>query len=401
MLRLFVAMAVMAVAALSHTAIAEGPTNFGRSKATPADYKVHSLPRVTPKEELDFDLFSGYMPSPDVHALAHYFFWFAPCPIKDAPLVIWLQGGPGCTSQFGFFRENGPLQLQPDGGLGHNPHSWTKTANMLWLDQPVGTGFSYSDDPDHYSKDEKDLSKDFVSVLEHFYDVWPAFRTRPLYIFGESYGGYYVSSISYYVHMQNLKGNTKINLVGAGLGNGAVDDWTQTKAYIDYAYYHGLVDLKTKFDLTDRWKTCDARSMRIANSQGIEAVDGCMLEQDMLAAALGPNEYDIRVWGIYDFFANSPIEKYFNQKDVQEAAHMIPSDTTPKAWQHHHPKEPWYTCSPTVGKQMLHDKPIDESRNIAVLLNAGIQLLFYNGLMDISCNFLGTQVSFLFLFLLF
>jgi hypothetical protein len=148
---------------------------------------------------------------------------------------------------------------------------------------------------------EQQLAADFVYVLEHFYRVWPAHRRRPLYLFGESYGGYFVTSIAFYIHQHNRRvaeGGDKpvhvssaktssssssvhvghINLVGIGLGNGAVDDFVQTKAYIDYGFFHGLIDSATATALSSRWQTCAVRAeYPKAARQGMHAIDGCMV----------------------------------------------------------------------------------------------------------------------------
>jgi cathepsin A (carboxypeptidase C) len=64
---------------------------------------------------------------------------------KDDPLVIWLTGGPGCASEIALLYENGPYRFEDDGKtLKGNPHSWNSNANLLYVDQPIGTGFSHS-----------------------------------------------------------------------------------------------------------------------------------------------------------------------------------------------------------------------------------------------------------------
>jgi carboxypeptidase C (cathepsin A) len=139
---------LIALVAAAAAAVAASPT--------PAEYRVASLPGFDATMAELPELYSGYMPSPETRdAPAHYFFWHAPAHSDadaagdahsaaadddaDVPLVVWLQGGPGCTSQFGFFHENGPVRLSGDSTLTVNEHSWTRApAHMLWFDQPVG-----------------------------------------------------------------------------------------------------------------------------------------------------------------------------------------------------------------------------------------------------------------------
>ena len=81
----------------------------------------------------------------------HMFYWFyeARHPAADTPLMFYLNGGPGCSSLFSILRENGPCKVNKDGvSLRRNAYSWTEAAHMLWIDQPVGVGFSYADPAD-------------------------------------------------------------------------------------------------------------------------------------------------------------------------------------------------------------------------------------------------------------
>ena len=79
------------------------------------------------------------------------FYWYFKHPDPDAPLLLWLNGGPGATSMFGLFLENGPLRVKRTGDgsddfeLYAAENSWADSYNLIFLDQPVGTGFSYGD----------------------------------------------------------------------------------------------------------------------------------------------------------------------------------------------------------------------------------------------------------------
>jgi carboxypeptidase D len=123
------------------------------------------------------------------------FFWFFPSTTGNAPtdeLVIWLNGGPGCSSLEGFLQENGPFLWQYGTFKPvKNDYAWNKVANMLWVEQPVGTGFSQGT-PN--ISNEEDLAQQFLGFLEQWLKTF-SLEGRTTYVTGESYAGYYVPYI--------------------------------------------------------------------------------------------------------------------------------------------------------------------------------------------------------------
>jgi carboxypeptidase D len=89
--------------------------------------------------------------------------------------VIWLNGGPGCSSMDGALMEVGPYRLKDDQTLEPNKGSWDEFANLLFVDQPVGTGFSYAN-TDSYLHDLDEMSAHFMIFLEKFFDMFPEYE---------------------------------------------------------------------------------------------------------------------------------------------------------------------------------------------------------------------------------
>ena len=164
----------------------------------------------------------------------NYFFWMheAQNSPETAPFVIWLTGGPGCSSTLALLSENGPCSVNEDGtGTEANPHSWNTNANVLWLDQPAGVGFSYGSTND---SNEDMVGEDAYYFVQHFMQAHPEYAKAPLYIFGESYGGHYAPAIAHRIFEGNKDvqdGDIPLNLAGVGVGNGL------TQPEIQYAYY--------------------------------------------------------------------------------------------------------------------------------------------------------------------
>ena len=108
---------------------------------------------------------------------------------ESAPLVLWLQGGPGGSSLFGLFIEHGPFFVDEALALNEREISWSKKYNMLYIDQPAGTGFSFTDDARGYAKNQYDVSKDLYEALSQFYQLFPGLLQNEFFVTGESYGG--------------------------------------------------------------------------------------------------------------------------------------------------------------------------------------------------------------------
>jgi len=116
--------------------------------AAPAEDRVKTLPDVNGGKEFDFEMYSGYLDVNGTSKHLHYILAESQNDTATNPLVIWFNGGPGCSSLGGFGAENGPFVI-PDGNLSfiENPNSWNKNASVLWLEFPAGVGYSYLTDP--------------------------------------------------------------------------------------------------------------------------------------------------------------------------------------------------------------------------------------------------------------
>jgi serine carboxypeptidase-like clade 2 len=136
------------------------------------------------------------------------FYWFfeAMDLPKEKPLVLWLNGGPGCSSVgYGATQEIGPFLVDTNGnGLNFNPYAWNKEANMLFLESPVGVGFSYSNTSSDYQKLGDDFTaRDAYTFLCNWFEKFPEHKENTFYIAGESYAGKYVPELAEVVYDNN------------------------------------------------------------------------------------------------------------------------------------------------------------------------------------------------------
>ncbi|CAH8548529.1 unnamed protein product [Schistosoma turkestanicum] len=164
------------------------------SEKKPGDSdEIIYLPGAWPQP--NFKQYSGYLHGSTDKVNLHYWLVEAASSPKSAPLILWLNGGPGCSSLEGLLNENGPYLLKKGPRLVENPYSWNKIANVLYLEAPAGVGFSYSTDPDQIWDDDKTALDNYHALL-HFLKKFPEYEGRRLFIAGESYGGVYVPTLS-------------------------------------------------------------------------------------------------------------------------------------------------------------------------------------------------------------
>nr|AEE62385.1 unknown [Dendroctonus ponderosae] len=215
---------------------------------------------------------------------AHMFWWLhyttaTPDP-TEKPLLIWLQGGPGASStQYGNFEEIGPI----DSDLNERNTSWVKYANVLFVDNPVGTGFSYVNS-NEFATTNQQIAQDFVELLQGFYQALPQFENVPLYIFCESYGGKMTAEIGLNLYQAIERGEIRSNFKGVGLGDSWISPVDSCLTWAPYLYNQGFLDtqqynllnqqalqLKTLvdegkwFEATDAWGDLESSVANYAN----------------------------------------------------------------------------------------------------------------------------------------
>ncbi|TVU33666.1 hypothetical protein EJB05_25498 [Eragrostis curvula] len=196
-----------------------------------------------PKGVSDLGHHAGYFRLPHTHDARMFYFFFESRGKKDDPVVIWLTGGPGCSSELAVFYENGPFTIADNMSLVWNQFGWDTISNIIFVDQPTGTGFSYSSDDRDTRHDETGVSNDLYDFLQVFFQKHPEFAKNDFYITGESYAGHYIPAFASRVHQGNKASEgIHINLKGFAIGNGLTDPEIQYKAYTDYALEMNLIE---------------------------------------------------------------------------------------------------------------------------------------------------------------
>ncbi|KAH8108845.1 serine carboxypeptidase [Phellopilus nigrolimitatus] len=178
--------------------------------------------------------YTGYI---DVGA-KHLFFYFFESrndPDND-DVLLWTNGGPGGSSSMGLFLELGPCNIVSPNSTEYNPYSWNSNANIFFIDQPTGTGFSYHEFGDIPSTTEE-AGNDIARFIAAFFETFPKFKGRNFHLTGESYAGRFlpVYAAAVYDHNEVLVSNgfTPVNLKSVMIGNGATDFFYLVRSYYD------------------------------------------------------------------------------------------------------------------------------------------------------------------------
>ncbi|GKV18643.1 hypothetical protein SLEP1_g28992 [Rubroshorea leprosula] len=174
------------------------------------------------------------------------FYWFYEATTRpdEKTLVLWLNGGPGCSSVgYGATQEIGPFLVDIEGnGIKFNNYSWNKEANMLFLESPIRVGFSYTNTSTDYDNlGDAFTANDAYTFLHKWLLKFPSYRTRTFYIAGESHAGKYVPELAELIIDKNSDPSLYIDLKGILLGNpetSSAEDW---RGLVDYAWSHTVV----------------------------------------------------------------------------------------------------------------------------------------------------------------
>ncbi|XP_050298927.1 venom serine carboxypeptidase-like [Anthonomus grandis grandis] len=258
--------------------------------------------------------YSGYF-TVDKENNGSLFFWYFPSEnnYKQDPVILWLQGGPGGSSLYGLFTENGPFTVE-NGTVSLREFSWHKNHSIIYIDQPVETGFSFTDGP--LVSDQTQVGENLYSALNQFFTLFSELQSNEFFVSGESYAGKYVPSIAYAIHTKNPTADLKINLQGILIGNGLSDPRHQM-VYGDLVYQLGLIDNNT---LAQIHQLEDQTTKEIDLGNYEDATE----YWNVIVATI---EYKAAVGDIYNFlkdFDDSPTdwENFIVQDRVRKALHV-------------------------------------------------------------------------------
>ncbi|XP_068120591.1 lysosomal protective protein-like [Hyperolius riggenbachi] len=386
------------------------------TEAAPQEDLISNLPGLD--KQPPFRHYSGYLNATGGKYL-HYWFVEAQQDPSSSPVVLWLNGGPGCSSLAGFLAGHGPFLVQEDGStLKYNQYSWNKIANMLYLESPAGVGFSYSDDKQYIINDSQ-TARDNYMALKDFFRLFPEFTANEFYITGESYGGFYVPTLAV-----ELSKDESIKLKGIAIGNGLTSYEINYNSLLFFSYYHGLLDTKV-------WSVLESACCANKKNDQCELVNSKKEEcQEAVHIAFYYSQSGLNIYNLYKPCAggepgeirdlgdhivvyhpgihskkhhsnllaklkslshlkkpvrmtvpcvdDTSLVTYLNNPAVQEALHIK------------HQEVQWSICSEEVFQLFIRELE-DVRDKYLEILKKGYRIFVYSGDVDMACNFLGIE----------
>ncbi|XP_057976815.1 serine carboxypeptidase-like 40 [Malania oleifera] len=339
--------------------------------------KIETLPG---QPSVGFTQYGGYVTIDESSGRAlYYYFAEAEHSLQPLPLLLWLNGGPGCSSLgYGAMEELGPFRVSSDGKtLYENKFAWNKAANVLFLESPAGVGFSYSNTSLDYDKsgDRKTAEDNYIFLL-NWLERFPEYRNRDFFISGESYAGHYVPQLAHTIlhHNKIAKANI-INLKGIMIGNAVINDETDVRGMYDYLGSHALASDQATYQIQ---RYCDFSSnASVQSGECSEATD-----------EVSKDIFSINIYNIYAplcFSSNlTPAAKkatvmrfdpctdyyvyaYLNRPDVQKALHANVTNL----------KNDWEPCSDVITK--WRDSPSTIIPLLQEFIDNGLRVWIFSG----------------------
>jgi serine carboxypeptidase 1 len=331
-----------------------------------------------------------------VRPQAHMFWWLygATSPQRaQLPLILWLQGGPGGSGTgFGNFGELGPLDVS----LKPRSTTWVQAANVLFIDNPVGTGYSYVDSQNAYTRNVSAISADLLVAMKTIVTKYPEFQTLPFWIFCESYGGKMTAHFGATLQKAILAKTITMNFKGVALGDSWISPTDYTSTWGPYLQALSVVDQNEAGQIKD---AADAVQQACSSGQWEQATDLWGNEEQVVEevsdgvdfynvlihnseARLGRNKHETP----RETLKRNHLAPYVNDDlnalmngPIRQKLKIIPAGVT------------WGGQSGAVFDNQAGDFMKDVISSVDQLLSYGLSVHVYNGQLDVICDTLGTE----------
>lgn len=352
--------------------------------------------------KVGFKQFAGYI-DVDVKAGRSLFYYFveAKNDPHSKPLTLWLNGGPGCSSMGGgAFTELGPFFPSGDGrGLRRNSMSWNKASNLLFVESPAGVGWSYSNTSSDYNTGDAASAKDMLTFLVNWFEKFPEFKSKDLFLTGESYAGHYIPQLAVAVLDHNAHSRaSKMKLKGVAIGNPLLKLDRDVPATYEYFWSHGMISDEIGLSIMNQ---CDFEDYTFASPHNES--DSCNNAISQANSIVGDyiNNYDVILDVCYPSIVEQELRLkkmatkmslgvdvcmtyerrfYFNLPEVQKALHANRTNL---------PYE-WSMCS-SILNYSDNDGSLDMLPLLKKILSHHIPIWVFSGDQDSVVPLLGSR----------
>lgn len=359
-------------------------------------HSVKSLPGLSAADAAKIKQYAGHI-EVDNSRGSNIFYWLFESKknAADTPLIIWLNGGPGCSSMDGLWLELGPFRLSGD-KVSLNPHSWHNVGHLLFVDQPVGTGLSYTLKKDGYAKNDAMINAAFYKFLQKFFALHPQLvssdgnmRTTTKIIFtGESHAGHYIPSMTDYILNQNedvrtgKSNNIVLRIDGLALGNPWIDPYNQYDVS-ELGHGLGLVSIGQMYKLKEQEQNC----RRFLNQKSYNQRTCFSLLDGVVDASATGGSLKVLMYDARRFVPNphvfppghEALERYLNRPEVRKAINAA------------HTPHRYVECADPPFYALIHQDGVGVTKELARVLNADVRVLIYSGQFDLVCNHISTE----------
>ncbi|PVV03136.1 hypothetical protein BB560_002397 [Smittium megazygosporum] len=349
------------------------------------EFVVKSLPNIVDPRLHDINNYAGNLNLGNTSD--QLFFWLVSNKTntrnKDS-LVLWLNGGPGCTSMDGMFLENGPYMFKNNTlDIHMREFSFTNLVDVLYVDQPFGTGLSPING-NKYAKDYIESNEYLLMFLESFFNTFTEYKNRKLIIAGESQAGVYLLYLANSLLYQNK--TLDINLSSVMIGNGWIDPLRMYSSYLPFISEYDLVSDSTIKKIADETRECTNQISLPQNKINIQACNsilGSFLADDKFGANSCINVYDLRLiedkpsCGMSWPPGLDQMTKYMSLDKVQTALNAKRNIF-------------WTECSNKVNNKISGDNNAPSVSLLPDVLEK-VPVNLFVGDMDIICNIIGME----------
>jgi len=336
----------------------------------------NNITRTDPKFPFVGEMFTGFIiveNTTQANIFYHLYAFNQSQITKPAPLIIWFEGGPGCSSAFGNYEGFGPVNVNYNQDassfiLEPNPYTWNKYAHLLYIDQPTGTGFSRANGLNVSLTTQ--ASKHFQAFIARFYQLYPEMMNYPLYFIGESYAGKYIPVYTYDL-LNNETFSKQVKIKGVAIGNGWSDPIRQLPTYGTFGYAAGMIDARSR----DNLRIDEAKGLTlIRNENYFEATkisNGLLARLTKLAGNASTFNYR-------EYLSEDEEDAYADWLNTTKVQNFL-----------NIPYKPYIDCNEDLSDDFFGDN----TRSVAYIypsLFDKIPVLIYNGLDDDNCDYEGT-----------